>query len=201
MKDNAARIPRPAFWLREAVEVYIPSLAFIVMFTVFILQIFFRYVLRQPLQWAYEVTVTCYIWLVLLGACYAQRDRKHVVFTMVCDKLSVKPRSVLMFLGNLLMLIAFVYAFVPSVEFLIFMGRQKTSVFKIGLDLVYFAYLPFMVIMIVYILRDLIAEFRIFSGIAGADEVQAFDRASRDDFQSSGSGEDNLLETAKEDIT
>ena len=38
--------------LRDVVEIYIPVTSFVIMFLVFILQIFCRYVLRQPLQWA-----------------------------------------------------------------------------------------------------------------------------------------------------
>jgi TRAP-type C4-dicarboxylate transport system permease small subunit len=193
------RIPRPLSFLRDVIEIHIPSLAFVMMFVTFILQIFFRYVLRQPLQWAYEVTVTCYLWLVLLGACYAQRDHKHVVFTMLCDKLSVRPRALMMFLGNLLMLIAFAYAFLPSVEFVFFMGRQETAVFKIGLDVVYFAYIPFMIIMMVYMVRDMIAQFRVFSGIAGAEEVHAFDEATLEDYEKPAHNAANVIDMAKED--
>lgn len=54
--------------LRDLVELYIPAASFVIMFLVFILQIFFRYIVRQPLQWAYEVTVSCSLWLVILGS-------------------------------------------------------------------------------------------------------------------------------------
>ena len=57
--------------LRDLVEIYVPVASFVIMFVVFIAQIFSRYILRAPLAWAYEVTVSCYLWLVVLGACYA----------------------------------------------------------------------------------------------------------------------------------
>ncbi len=201
MPHKANRRLQPLHILRDVLEIHIPSIAFVVMFATFVLQIFFRYVVRQPLQWAYEVTVTCYLWLVLLGACYAQRDHQHVCFTMLCDKLSVRPRAVLMFLGNLLMFIAFAYSFVPSVDFIRFMSRQETAVFKIGLDIVYFAYIPFMVIMIVYMIRDMIAQFRVFSGIAGEQEIRAFDEATLEDYEKPAHETDNLLDTVKEGNT
>ncbi len=197
-KLRAGSLGRTFFVLRDIVELYIPVLAFSVMFLTFVLQIFSRYVLRQPLQWAYEVTVSCYLWLVLLGACYAQRERKHVSFTMLCDRMRVKPRAVTMFLGNLLMTVAFVYAFVPSMDFVFFMKRQETSSLKLSLDLVYFAYIPFMIIMIVYFVRDMIAQFRVFSGIAGKEETEAFDRATGEQFVQSASQTENILDKVKE---
>ena len=186
--------------VRETVEVYIPMLAFAVMFSVFILQILFRYVLRQPLQWAYEVTVSCYLWLVLLGACYAQRERKHVSFNMLTNKLSVRPRAGVIFLGNLLMLVAFVYALVPSIEFVFFMKMQKTAALKVGLDVIYFAYIPFMLIMIVYFLRDMVGEFRVLAGLAGEEEMLAFDRATRDDYEDVGADLEDVLDKIQEEL-
>ena len=197
-KPRGEPLGRTFFILRDVIELYIPVLAFVVMFLTFVLQIFSRYVLRQPLQWAYEVTVSCYLWLVLLGACYAQRERKHVSFTMLCDRMAVKPRAVTMFLGNLLMTTAFVYAFVPSVDFVFFMKRQETSSLKISLDLIYFAYIPFMLIMIVYFIRDMIAQFRVFTGIAGKEETEAFDRATSEQFEQPASDAENILEKVKE---
>jgi len=186
--------------VREIIEVYIPILAFAVMFTVFILQILFRYVLRQPLQWAYEVTVSCYLWLVLLGACYAQRERKHVSFNMLTNKLPTRTRAVVIFLGNLLMLTAFIYALVPSIEFVFFMQRQQTAALKIGLDVIYFAYIPFMLIMIVYFVRDMIGEFRVIAGLAGQEELLAFDRATRDDYEDMGADMDDVLDKIQEEL-
>ncbi len=93
-------LKKGALVLRDIVEIYIPVASFVIMFLVFILQIFCRYVLRQPLQWAYEVTVSCYLWTVVLGACLAQRSHSHVVFTLIYDKLGVKGKAITSFLGN-----------------------------------------------------------------------------------------------------
>ena len=38
--------------LRDIVEIYIPVATFVIMFVTSVLQIFFRYVVRQPLAWA-----------------------------------------------------------------------------------------------------------------------------------------------------
>ena len=100
--------------LRDIVEVCIPIVSFCIMFIVFVAQIFSRYVLRAPLAWAYEVTVSCYLWLVVLGACLAQRERAHVVFTLITDKLPLRWEAFCTFLGNLLIVVAFTWSFCPA---------------------------------------------------------------------------------------
>lgn len=159
-------------FLQNCVELYIPIAAFLIMFSVFVIQIVARYVFNSPVQWAYEVTVMGYLWMVVLGACYAYRDRSHVTFTLVYDSLPVKGKAVCGFLGNLLMAIAFVAMFLPSCEMIAKMKIQVTSVFKIGLNIVYFPFIPFMIIILLYIIYDMVLEFMVFTGIGGEAAVK-----------------------------
>ena len=159
--------------IRDCVELYIPIAALLIMFVTFVYQIFSRYVLRSPVTWAYEVTVMCYLWMVVLGACYAYRDRSHVQFTLFYDQFGPKAKAVIAFLGNLLMLIAFVYMFPSSCTMILDqMSKQVTSVFKIGLNIVYLPFIPFMVIIILYILSDMYTEFMVFTGLGGEEAVK-----------------------------
>lgn len=159
-------------FLQNCVELYIPIAAFLIMFSVFVIQIVARYVFNSPVQWAYEVTVMGYLWMVVFGACYAYRDRSHVTFTLVYDSLPVKGKAVCGFLGNLLMAIAFVAMFLPSCEMIAKMKIQVTSVFKIGLNIVYFPFIPFMIIILLYIIYDMVLEFMVFTGIGGEAAVK-----------------------------
>ena len=159
-------------FLRNCVELYIPVAAFLIMFCVFVIQIAARYLFNNPIPWAYEVTVMGYLWMVVLGACYAYRDRSHVTFTLVYDKLPIKGKAVCGFLGNLLMAIAYIAMFVPSCRMISQMKIQVTSVFKIGLNIVYFPFIPFMVIILCYILYDMWLEIMVFTGIGGEAAVQ-----------------------------
>ena len=159
-------------FLRDCVELYIPIAALLIMFCTFVFQIFSRYILNSPVPWAYEVTVMCYLWMVVLGACYAYRDRSHVTFTLFYDLFGVKGKAILAFLGNLLMLIAFGYMFFPSCNMILDqMSKQVTSVFKIGLNIVYLPFIPFMIIIMIYICSDLFVEFMVFTGLGGQKYV------------------------------
>ena len=153
--------------LRQLVEVWIPICSLIIMFTVFVVEVFARYFFRNPLPWAYEVTVSCYLWLVVLGACYAQRKHAHVTFTLVYDKLGIKGKAICAFLGNLLIAIAFAVQIVPAIKFVDFMKMQKTSVLQIGLNIVYAPFIPFLIIILIYTLMDLYNEFMVFTGLGG----------------------------------
>ena len=153
-------------------ELYIPIAAFLIMFSVFVIQIVARYVFNSPVQWAYEVTVMGYLWMVVLGACYAYRDRSHVTFTLVYDNLPVKGKAICGFLGNLLMAIAYIAMFLPSCKMIGQMKIQVTSVFKIGLNIVYLPFIPFMIIILCYILYDMWLEVMVFTGIGGEAAVK-----------------------------
>lgn len=168
-------------FLRDCVELYIPIAAFLIMFCVFVVQIVARYVFNSPVPWAYEVTVMGYLWMVVLGACYAYRDRSHVTFTLVYDKLPIKGKAVCAFLGNLLMAIALVVMFVPSCQMISQMKIQVTSVFKIGLNIVYLPFIPFMIIILLYILYDMWVEIMVFTGIGGEAAVQKMLSSTRNE--------------------
>ena len=50
-----------AKFLLDVVEVYVPTIAFTLLFIVFIIQVFFRYFL-VPLTWPLEFTLIAFIW-------------------------------------------------------------------------------------------------------------------------------------------
>lgn len=179
--------------LLDCVELYIPAATFIIMFSVFVIQIIARYIFRAPLAWAYEITVSCYLWTVVLGACLAQRERSHVVFTLIYDKLPLRLRAFSSFLGSALVAVAFIWSFVPSCEFVAFMSRQKTSVLRIGLNIVYAPYIPFLALMILYMIRDMVPDFRIFTGLASPEEIQAFENANKTEAEIAIEGSNPLL--------
>ena len=65
-------------WLRERAENVAVALLSI-MFACFIIQIFFRYVLNNPVGWTEEVIVTTWLWTVLWGAAFILGEKKKCV--------------------------------------------------------------------------------------------------------------------------
>lgn len=49
-----------------------------------------RYALGSSLYWATEVPNFLFVWLVFLGAVVAYREKKHIAFTAILDRLSAR---------------------------------------------------------------------------------------------------------------
>src|SRR5690348_18187610 len=82
-----------AGWLRRrADDVAVALIA--TMFVSFLLQIAFRYVLNRPLGWTEEVTVLCWLWVVLWGAAFILSDHEEIRFDIVYDAVPKRGRRV-----------------------------------------------------------------------------------------------------------
>jgi TRAP-type C4-dicarboxylate transport system permease small subunit len=141
----------------DIIEVYVPSACFIILFVAFNTQIICRYFFT-PLIWPEELSLMCFVWASLLGGLYAMRDGSHVAFTMVYDIFSPKKQAYIRLAANALMLIAFIIAFKPSWDYVMFMAYKKSDALRISMVIVYFPFVVFLIDliirMIVYIIQD-----------------------------------------------
>ena len=147
-------------FLLDLFEIYIPSVAFSIMFVVFVLQIFFRYFLNRPLIWPYEVTIFGFIWTAILGACFARRHGVHVVFGLIYDKMSPKIQLIFRLIANGLIFAAFCVALKPSYEQVMFMAFKKSTVLKIPFHIAFFPYVVFVVLILGHTIYDLVIDVR-----------------------------------------
>ena len=153
-------------FIRNCVELYIPIVCFVALFLIFCFQVFMRYVAKNPQAWTLEVEQMCFLWLVLLGACYAQREKSHVTFTLVYDMLGVKGKAVTAMIGNIIIAVTFAAALVPS--FLYIWGQmeraQVTSILKISKTLVFMPFVIFLAFILVYAIMDIYEEIMVLRG-------------------------------------
>jgi TRAP-type C4-dicarboxylate transport system permease small subunit len=159
-------LKRVGSFILDFTEIYVPGFAFFAMFVVFMIQVFFRYFI-VPLTWPLEFTLMAFIWTTLFGACYAYRDKSHVVFSLVYDR--VKPRSQLMMriAGNLLLAVAFAVSLYPSYKYVSFMGFKVSDVLKVPMNIAFSPYIFFLVIMIGRLIYDLVVDLKkLFRGEA-----------------------------------
>ena len=56
------------------------------------LGVVWRYALGSSLYWATEVPNFLFVWLVFMGAVVAYREKKHIAFTAILDRLSSRGR-------------------------------------------------------------------------------------------------------------
>ena len=132
----------------DVLEIYIPTLSFTIMFAVFVLQVFYRYFLNDPLTWPPEIISMTFIWTTVLGACYAQRKFEHVAFSVVYDRLSAMGQLIFRLLGNGFIAVAFILALGPVYNYISFMDFQKTTVLEISYSIVFAPFLIFMLLII-----------------------------------------------------
>ena len=76
------QIKKVARWLADFIEVYLPIAVFVMLFLAFLINVFFRYVVRNPQNWTFELSINAFMVVGLLGACAAYRKEDHVVFYM-----------------------------------------------------------------------------------------------------------------------
>ncbi len=147
-------------FILDSFEIYIPSITFSIMFLAFIINIFFRYFLDNPLTWPYEVTIYGFIWTAILGACYARRMNEHVVFGLIYDKLKPKGQLLLRLSSNTVVASGFIVAFVPTYNYIQFMSFQKSTVLKIPFNVVFFPYVIFSLIIIGRSVYDIVLDMK-----------------------------------------
>jgi TRAP-type C4-dicarboxylate transport system permease small subunit len=155
-------------FLLDFMEVYIPALAFSAMFVVFMIQVFFRYFI-VPLTWPLEFTLMAFIWTTLFGACYAHRDKTHVVFSLVYDRVKPKTQRLMRIIGNFLLASAFALSLYPSYKYVKFMSFKVSDVLKVPMNIAFSPYLFFLVIMIGRLIYDLVVDIRALLGKGGGE--------------------------------
>ncbi len=156
-------------------EIYIPILSFTVLFLTFILQVFFRYVLNNPLTWTQDAIVIGFCWTVILGACYTMRKKGHVQFTMLYEAYSPKVAAWARLAGNLLIIVTFILMVIPSFRYAFFLGFQKTPVLRVPYTWIFLPFTYFLLSVIGYTFAPVIEDWKVIRGILPDSYDHQFD--------------------------
>jgi len=78
-------------WLRRRAENVLVALLS-TMFVGFIIQIFFRYVLNNPVGWTEEVIITMWLWIVLWGAAFILSEAEEIRFDIIYSNIPESAR-------------------------------------------------------------------------------------------------------------
>ena len=139
---------------RRAEDVAVALLA--AMFSAFILQIFSRYVIREPLGWTLEACLLAWLWLIFWSAAFLVRDKDHVRFDILYVGASRRSRKVFAFISAVSLVAAFSASFPATYDFISFMKIETSSTLGIRLDYVFGIYLIFAAVIILrYLWRAL----------------------------------------------
>jgi len=123
------------------------------MFVSFLLQIFFRYVLNRPLGWTEEVTVLCWLWVVLWSASFILADREDVRFDIVYGVVPRRIQRVFTIVSSLALIVLLAWSLPATWKYVVFMKREHSAYLHMRFDLLYSIYLLFAVACIVNHIR------------------------------------------------
>jgi TRAP-type C4-dicarboxylate transport system permease small subunit len=141
-------------WLRKGAEAIGVAL-FAAMFGTFLLQVFMRYALNRPLGWTDELALVLYPWAVFWACAFIVQFRDHVAFDLVYHAVSTPTRRVFAILGALSLLALFGAALPATVDYVLFMARERTPVLGWRYDLIFACFPIFLVAIAVYAVRRL----------------------------------------------
>ena len=135
-------------WLHARAENVLAAML-AVMFTVFILQIFFRYVVNLPIGWTHEISVIMWLWMVLFGTAFVVRDSEEIRFDILYAAVGDRTRRTMVVISALALIILFGISLPAVIDYVMFMKVEKTAYLKIRFDWLYSIYAIFAVAAIV----------------------------------------------------
>lgn len=135
---------RLAAWLyRRAENVAVLLLA--VMFAAFIVQIVFRYLMNLPIGWTSELTLVCWLWLVLWGAAFVVREREEIRFDIIYGGVRPGARRAMAVITGVVLVGLYVWSLPAVWDYVTFMKVERTAYLKIRYDWLYAIYIAFAV--------------------------------------------------------
>ncbi|MEN9995236.1 MAG: hypothetical protein RL462_12 [Pseudomonadota bacterium] len=117
------------------------------MFTAFIAQVVFRYVLNLPLAWSDEICNFIWLWGILWGASFVMKNHEDIRFDMLYN---LMPRALKRSLTTIssFVIVGLLLASLPATwSFIDFMKVEKSAALGIPMNWVFGLYLVFTVAM------------------------------------------------------
>lgn len=165
-------IMRVLAFLLDVVELYLPMASFVMLFVLFVINVFYRYVLNAPLTWPYELITLGFVWTAILAATYVRRVNGHVQFTLVYDAVPPKTQRLFRILANGAVAITFAIALPATLDWVLFMGFKGTANLDIPFSVGYFPVVPFLVLVIGHSVHDIYIDVRDASHPATKDQAE-----------------------------
>ncbi len=141
MRLQAVEVAR---WLRRRAENVAVALLS-VMFATFILQIFFRYVLNNPVGWSEEVIITTWLWSVLWGAAFVLRESEEIRFDIIYSNIGEGARRVFTAVSGLVLIVLYGISLPGAYSYVSFMRVERSAYLQVPISWLYSVYVIFAV--------------------------------------------------------
>jgi TRAP-type C4-dicarboxylate transport system permease small subunit len=144
-----SRFARIGGLLHRGAELFSAGL-FALMFGAFMVQVFTRYVLNDPVTWTLELCSLAYVWGVCFTAGALVREREHIAFDMIYQQVQPGLRRWLAFASTAIIAVLFVAGLPGTVDFVTFMARIRTLALHIPFDIVFSCFVLFLVLTVLF---------------------------------------------------
>jgi TRAP-type C4-dicarboxylate transport system permease small subunit len=143
-------------WLRRRAE-NVAVVMIGTMFASFLIQIVARYVFNRPVAWTEEVSVLCWLWVVLWGAAFVLSDSEEVRFDIIYGAVSNNVRRAFTLITGLVLIVLYAISLPASWKSVAFMHREHSAYLRIPFNILYSIFIIFAVASIVrhaWLMRD-----------------------------------------------
>lgn len=135
-------------WLhRRASDVLVALLS--IMFAGFIIQIFYRYVLNDPIGWTEEVIITMWLWVVLWGAAFILSEAEEIRFDIIYSNISEGTRRIFTVITSVALIAAYGISLPATFRYVAFMRVEHSAYLHVPIDIMYSVFVIFSVASIV----------------------------------------------------
>lgn len=131
--------------LRRLCEIISAGL-FALLCSAFLLQIFTRYVLNNPIVWTQELCSLAYVWVTCFAAATIVGEREHIAFDLIYQGVRPAVRRWLAIIGTGFLAVLFLLGLPGTIDYIAFMGRMKTLDLHIPFDRVFSIFAFFLVV-------------------------------------------------------
>jgi TRAP-type C4-dicarboxylate transport system permease small subunit len=138
----------------------VSGVMFALVFVIFNYKIATRYFGHDEAVWADEISVILFIWIIFWANAFLVRDKEQITFDLAYRPLSERWKRVFAILRLLLIGGIFLWALPGSLDYILFLWRERTPVLNLRLD---FIYSCFGLFMIAVVLRAVWGLYRLLS--------------------------------------
>lgn len=118
-----------------------------IMFTAFIAQVVFRYVLNLPLAWSDEICNFIWLWGILWGASFVMKNHEDIRFDMLYNLMPRPLKRSLTTLSSVVLVILLLASLPATWAFIDFMKVEKSAALGIPMNWVFGLYIVFVLAM------------------------------------------------------
>jgi TRAP-type C4-dicarboxylate transport system permease small subunit len=119
-----------------------------VMFVAFIVQIVFRYFFNLPTGWSTELSLICWLWLVLWGTAFALKEKDEIRFDIFLSAAGPRMRRAMALVIAVAAVALYGLSLPGTYKYVEFMKVERSSYLNIRLDWMYSVYVIFVVAVI-----------------------------------------------------